>query len=200
MIRPVLVKVDRFFRRTGRQASSDAAFCCQEPHFFGSSCWGFPFSSQLQCLVSSIPAMFTLVTSFPASATTFLQRLDPSSSLTHHLTHWNMLGLTLGRLVCLGVKLKTRYLLPSDSWGFIDVGHPLWRKDWSVVYDCCWSVSVNHSQSETRGTHNYILQPLCQSQCQGYLMAGGIPPINSSCCQAPLRSRPKFFPTKLLRP
>jgi hypothetical protein len=33
---------------------------------------------------------------------------------------------------------KTRFLLLSDSCGFVDVGRPLWREDGSVVYSCCW--------------------------------------------------------------
>jgi hypothetical protein len=32
---------------------------------------------------------------------------------------------------------KTRFLLLSDSCGFVDMGYPLWRKDESVVYNCC---------------------------------------------------------------
>jgi hypothetical protein len=31
---------------------------------------------------------------------------------------------------------KTRFLLLSDSCGFVDVRHPLWRVDGSVVYNC----------------------------------------------------------------
>jgi hypothetical protein len=27
----------------------------------------------------------------------------------------------------------------SDSFGFVDVGRPLWREDESVVHSCCWS-------------------------------------------------------------
>jgi hypothetical protein len=34
---------------------------------------------------------------------------------------------------------KTRFLLLSDSCGFVDVRRPLWREDASVVYNCCWS-------------------------------------------------------------
>jgi hypothetical protein len=33
----------------------------------------------------------------------------------------------------------TRFLLLSDSCGFLDLGRPLWRADLSVVYNCCWS-------------------------------------------------------------
>jgi hypothetical protein len=43
----------------------------------------------------------------------------------------------------LGVKPhlepKIRFLLLSDSCGFVDVGRPFWREDGSVVYNCCWS-------------------------------------------------------------
>jgi hypothetical protein len=34
---------------------------------------------------------------------------------------------------------KTRFLLQSDSCGFVDVGRPLCREDGSVVYNWCWS-------------------------------------------------------------
>jgi hypothetical protein len=54
-----------------------------------------------------------------------------------------MLLPTVSRPVSLGVKPhlgpKTRFLLLSDSCGFVDVGHPLWREDGSVVSECCWS-------------------------------------------------------------
>jgi hypothetical protein len=33
---------------------------------------------------------------------------------------------------------KTRFLLLSDSCGFVDVGRFPWREDASVVYNCCW--------------------------------------------------------------
>jgi hypothetical protein len=35
--------------------------------------------------------------------------------------------------------LTTRFLLLSDSCGFVEVGHPLWREDGSVFYSCSWS-------------------------------------------------------------
>jgi hypothetical protein len=47
------------------------------------------------------------------------------------------------RPACLGVKPhlgpKTRFLLLSDSCGFVDVGRPLVREDGYVVYNCCWA-------------------------------------------------------------
>jgi hypothetical protein len=53
-----------------------------------------------------------------------------------------MLRPTVSRPVCPGVKPhlrpKTRFLLLSDSCGFVDVGRPLWRGDGPVVYNCCW--------------------------------------------------------------
>jgi hypothetical protein len=35
--------------------------------------------------------------------------------------------------------LATRFLLLSDSCGFVDVRHSLWRQDGSVAYNCSWS-------------------------------------------------------------
>jgi hypothetical protein len=37
------------------------------------------------------------------------------------------------------LRLTTRFLLLSDSCGFVDVGRSLWREDGSVVYKSCWS-------------------------------------------------------------
>jgi hypothetical protein len=34
---------------------------------------------------------------------------------------------------------KTRFMLLSDSRGFVDVGRLLWWEECSVVYNCCWS-------------------------------------------------------------
>jgi hypothetical protein len=31
---------------------------------------------------------------------------------------------------------KTRFLLLSDSCGFVDVGRPLWRENGSIIYNC----------------------------------------------------------------
>jgi hypothetical protein len=40
--------------------------------------------------------------------------------------------------------LTTRFLLLSDSCGFVDVGRSLWRENRSAVYNCCCS-SPAHS-------------------------------------------------------
>jgi hypothetical protein len=49
---------------------------------------------------------------------------------------------TVSRPVCLGIKrpsrLTTRFLLLSDSCGFVDVGRSLWWEDGSVVYNYSW--------------------------------------------------------------
>jgi hypothetical protein len=36
--------------------------------------------------------------------------------------------------------LTTRFLLLSDSCGFVDLGRSLWWENRSVVYSCCWSL------------------------------------------------------------
>jgi hypothetical protein len=38
--------------------------------------------------------------------------------------------------------LKTRFLLLSESCGFVDVGRSLWRENGSAVYNCCWSLTA----------------------------------------------------------
>jgi hypothetical protein len=45
--------------------------------------------------------------------------------------------------------LKTRFLLLSDSFGFVDVGRPLWREDGSAVYNCRW-LSSQHRYFQFR--------------------------------------------------
>jgi hypothetical protein len=36
------------------------------------------------------------------------------------------------------LKLTTRFLLLSESCGFLDMGRPLWRDNGSAIYNCCW--------------------------------------------------------------
>jgi hypothetical protein len=53
-----------------------------------------------------------------------------------------MLQPTVSRPVFLGksthLRLTTRFILHSDSCGFVEVGRFLWREDGSVVYSSCW--------------------------------------------------------------
>jgi hypothetical protein len=37
----------------------------------------------------------------------------------------------------------TRFLLLSGSYGFVDMGRPLWRENGSDVYNCCWPSPVH---------------------------------------------------------
>jgi hypothetical protein len=67
---------------------------------------------------------------------------------------------TVNRSVYLGVKPilgpKSRFLLLSGSWGFVDLGSPLWREDGSVFYNCCWS-SLGQSFSGPSPTGNLTI-------------------------------------------
>jgi hypothetical protein len=36
--------------------------------------------------------------------------------------------------------LMTRFLLLSDSWGFVDMGHPLWREDGPFDYNVQYTI------------------------------------------------------------
>jgi hypothetical protein len=45
------------------------------------------------------------------------------------------------------LRPKTRFLLLSDSCGFVAVRRHLWREDGSVVYNCCWISPAQSSSS-----------------------------------------------------
>jgi hypothetical protein len=64
-----------------------------------------------------------------------------------------MLRPTVSRSVVLvsstHLGITTRFLLLSQSCGFVDVGRSLWRENGSAVYNCCWSdYSTRESASE----------------------------------------------------
>jgi hypothetical protein len=67
---------------------------------------------------------------------------DPASTWVWMWILSIMLRPTVSRPVCLEINillgLTTRYLLLSDSCGFVELGRTLWRDDGSVVYNCCW--------------------------------------------------------------
>jgi hypothetical protein len=78
--------------------------------------------------------------------------------------------------------LTTRFLLLSDSCGFVDVKRSLWREDESVVYSCCWPLPAqSYSGPSPVGlvTIVYCLRVetslfVASSDSQGY--GGGIRP------------------------
>jgi hypothetical protein len=85
--------------------------------------------------------------------------------------------------------LITKYLLPFDSYGFVFVGHPLWREDGSVFFICssylpvqcfsgpislglvtifyclrnCWCYSVSQSQSNIATDGQSASKSWCQA-------------------------------------
>jgi hypothetical protein len=76
----------------------------------------------------------------------------------------------------LHLGLTTRFLLLSNSWGFVDVGRSLWREDGSVVYNCCWrSPAQSFSETSPLGLETifYCLRfeislPVASYDSQGY--------------------------------
>jgi hypothetical protein len=74
----------------------------------------------------------------PASHSNSSQR-TPAKRLKSKLCHdrWSVGQSVLASSTHLG--LTTRFLLLSDSWRFVDVRHPLWQEDGSLIYNCCWS-------------------------------------------------------------
>jgi hypothetical protein len=53
---------------------------------------------------------------------------------------------TVSRPVCLVIKsnmeFNTWFVLLSDSWGSVDMGHPRWREKRTVISNCCRSWSA----------------------------------------------------------
>jgi hypothetical protein len=50
---------------------------------------------------------------------------------------------------CTHLGLTTRSWLLSDSWGFVNLGRPLWREDGSAVCNCYWSSPAQSPHGET---------------------------------------------------
>jgi hypothetical protein len=59
---------------------------------------------------------------------------------------------------------KTRFLLLSDSCGFVDFGCPIWREDVSLVYNCCWPSPTQSylPRSQSVVPNNYIYNFTCR--------------------------------------
>jgi hypothetical protein len=98
---------------------------------------------------------------------------------------------TVSRTVCSGIKPhlgpKTRFLLLSDSCGFVDVGLPLWWENGSVVYNCCWSSPAqSFSAPSPAGLNDHIL--LSQIR-ESYNLEGQVPVFLS-----PETGRPSYTP------
>jgi hypothetical protein len=68
----------------------------------------------------------------PKHKVTHLFVKDPKSKLCYELR-----SVVLVPITHLGPK--TRFLLLSDSCGFVNVGRPLWREERSVVYNSYWT-------------------------------------------------------------
>jgi hypothetical protein len=131
----------------------------------------------------------------------------PTRSLSLSL----MLRPTVSRPVCLG--LATRFLLLSDSCGFVVVGRSLWREDGSVVYNCWWPspaqsfsslspvvlltifyclrfetslfVASYYWQSYGGGIRPHLYTGWLILESHNYFTTGGLPQIISSWHQAP---------------
>jgi hypothetical protein len=99
-----------------------------------------PSSRFLNCPLASATS-FTqqqFTTAEPQRFSNSLTRCNKSESepkLCYH--RWSVGQSLLEWSSHLGSKIRS--LLLSDSCWFVDVWRPLWRQDWSVVYNCCWS-------------------------------------------------------------
>jgi hypothetical protein len=122
--------------------------------------------------LTAMPCLATHGYHSPSQASTRLR-------IRTHLTKVKvMLQLMVSLPVSLGVKPhlgpKTRFLLLSDNYGFVDVRHPLWWKDRSVIYDCCWPSPAQ--------TFLHPLEPLVMSLkggawCQDELTGSKLPVV-----------------------
>jgi hypothetical protein len=85
----------------------------------------------------------------------------------------------------------TRFLLLSNNCSLVDMGHPLWREDGSVI--CCGY--THPCMSSIFKILLVALAAILLRQSQSYVTTGGLPPISSSWSQAPWDPRPVFFST-----
>jgi hypothetical protein len=100
---------------------------------------------------------------------------------------------TVSRQVCLldksHLESKTRFLLLSDSCGFVDdVGRPLWREDVSVVYNSCWpSAAQSYLPRSKSALHIiYIYNFACRHSAVSYQEPHSlwIPTVYSFTCNS----------------
>jgi hypothetical protein len=88
-----------------------------------------------------------------------------------------MLQPTVSGPVCLGTKhhlgLMTRFLLLSDSCGFLDVGHSRWWEGRSAVCNCFWPLPVMNTHATTEellGTLFYMWSVSYQRKVGNYFL------------------------------
>jgi hypothetical protein len=66
---------------------------------------------------------------------------------------------TVNRSVCFGVGLSAGaldHIFLPDNCGFLDVRHPHWRVDGSVIYCCCWDSPAQSFSGLSRWTQDSI--------------------------------------------
>jgi hypothetical protein len=108
-----------------------------------------------------------------------------------------ILRLTASRPVCLGIKhpsggLRTHFYY-CHIISCVDMGRSLWREDWSVVCNCCWS-SPAHQFSvlvlwESRPYFTSFFVASFDSQVYG----GGIRPRIHTECLLVLFCKPRYI-------
>jgi hypothetical protein len=84
---------------------------------------------------------------------------------------------TVSRSVSLGVKPhlgpKTRFLLLSDSYGFVNMGHPLWREDGNflcIIYKHSVHTSQEiHYVSATKPNRLMLFRETVAVYCENHM-------------------------------
>jgi hypothetical protein len=67
---------------------------------------------------------------------------------------------------------KTRFLLLSNSQGFVLVGRPLWQEDGSAIYNCCWS---SPEQSFSGPSPERLMTTFCCLRFETHNLEGQVP-------------------------